>query len=235
MPIAPDLAHALPLHLQISEALIRDIAAGRLANGERLPPEREMARLHGTSLRTLRKALTELEDKGLIERRQGSGNYVRATPGKMAESVYSMFRLERPRGGGLPTAEVLEVSARRKDHAWGDSPRATRIRRLRLLSGTPAAIEEIWLDAGAGEVDPAGCRDSLYRYYRLALGFWISRAEDRVSVGPVPDWAPDAFGPRPGTITGYIERYSWAQGPAPVEFSRTWFDPVEAHYVQRMI
>ena len=235
LPTAPDIVSALPLHVQISEALIRDIAAGRLANGERLPPEREMARAHGTSLRTLRKALADLGEKGLIERRQGSGNYVRATPGQVADSVYSMFRLERIEGGGLPTAQVLEVTERRKDHDWGESARATRIRRLRLLSGRPAAVEEIWLDAGAGKVDPEGCRDSLYRHYRLALGFWIARAEDRVSVGPVPGWAPEAFGPRPGSLTGYIERYSWAQAAAPVEFSRTWYDPAAAVYVQRMI
>jgi len=34
---------ALPKYVQIAEMLIRDIAAGRLADGARLPPEREMA------------------------------------------------------------------------------------------------------------------------------------------------------------------------------------------------
>lgn len=34
---------ALPKHMQISEVLIRDITAGRLAEGARLPPERDLA------------------------------------------------------------------------------------------------------------------------------------------------------------------------------------------------
>ena len=40
--------------------LIRDIAAGRLSEGERLPPEREMAAELGIAVGTLRQALADL-------------------------------------------------------------------------------------------------------------------------------------------------------------------------------
>ena len=69
---------ALPLHMQITELIIRDIAAGRLVNGERLAPEREMADSFGIAVGTLRKALATLQEKGLLERVQGSSNYIRA-------------------------------------------------------------------------------------------------------------------------------------------------------------
>ena len=69
---------ALPLYIQISELLIRDIASGRLNDGERLPPEREMAARLEIAVGTLRQALQVLTEKGLIERIQGSGNYIRA-------------------------------------------------------------------------------------------------------------------------------------------------------------
>lgn len=227
--------NALPLYLQISELLIREIASGRLVDGERLPPERDMAKQQGTTVRTLRKSLLELEKKGLLERKQGSGNYIRSKAGHTTESVYSMFRLELREGGGLPTAQVLDVTPMKKDRLWGEGETATRIRRLRFLNKHPIAVEEIWLDGQAGAIDPAEISDSLYRYYRLQLGLWITRAEDRVSIDKTPDWAPEAFAPKRGEITAHIERYSWAQGKAPVEFSRTWFDTEKAHYVQRMI
>ena len=95
-------------------------------------------------------------------------------------------------------------------------------------------MEEIWLDGDAGTVKRDLLSDSLYRYYQKQLGFWISRAEDRVSIGALPDWTPAAFQKTPGTLTGYIERYSWADRPAAVEYSRTWFDTDRAHYVQRL-
>ena len=69
---------SLPKYLQISELLIRDIAAGRLEDGARLPTERDLATQLSTSVGTLRKALSELERQGLLERIQGTGNYIRS-------------------------------------------------------------------------------------------------------------------------------------------------------------
>ena len=36
-------------------------------------------------------------------------------------------------------------------------------------------------------------------FYRQRLGLWISRAEDSIGQGPVPDWAPAEFPHAPGT------------------------------------
>ena len=228
---------ALPIYLQICELVIRDIASGRLVDGQKLPPERDFAKAHGTTVRTLRKALSELEKKGLLERRQGSGNYVRA--GKQVTSVYSMFRLElREGGGGLPTADILSVDYVPKDKEqpdYGTSDHGTRFRRLRYLDETIIAVEEIWLDGGAGEVPRDQVQDSMYLTYKRALQLWITRAEDRVGIGAVPDWSPSAFRLPPGTTTAYIERLSWAQTTRAIEFSRTWYDTEKALYVQRLI
>ncbi|MGY9046681.1 hypothetical protein P775_10875 [Puniceibacterium antarcticum] len=227
---------ALPLYVQLSEMLIREINAGRLANGQRLPPEREMAVQLGTAVGTLRKALADLTDKGLLERVQGSGNYVRAKPD--AKSVYAFFRVELLEGGGLPRAELLDVSRADKSVGlpdFGTSDVAHRIRRLRRLNATPAVLEEIWLDGSyADRLDPAEMSESLYLYYRSALGLWITRVEDRVGLGAVPDWAPDVFGPRPGTPCVMVERISWGQDGARAEVSRNWIDTDVARYVARL-
>lgn len=226
---------SLPIYVQISELLIREIAAGRLPNGSRLPPERDLAKTYGISVRTLRKALVILEEKNVLERIQGSGNYVRAHTS--INSVYSMFRLELLNGGGLPTARVLEVETLDKPDdlpAFGKSDRAARIRRLRFLNQTPIAVEEIWIDASAGRVDPNKLLDSLYEFYKKELGLWISRAEDYVSIGPTPDWAPAEFHPKAGAPVGYITRFGHSDQKGSIEFSRTWFDPERAHYVQRL-
>lgn len=227
--------NSLPIYIQISELLIREIAAGRLIDGERLPPERDMAAELGISVGTLRKALAELTRKGLLERVQGSGNYVRQSA--ETKSIYAMFRLELLEGGGLPRADILDVAKLKKPAgipAFGTSDSGSRIRRLRYLNNTIIAVEEIWLDASMGEVRREQVSDSLYHYYQKQLGFWISRAEDRVGIGEVPEWAPDVFPKRPGTITGYVERLSWADRPEPIEFSRTWFDTDKALYTQRL-
>ncbi len=228
--------HALPLHIQISEMLIRDIHAGRLVDGERLPPERIMAENLGISVGTLRRALADLTEKRMLERVQGSGNYIRARTD--AKSVYAFFRVELLEGGGLPTAELLSVEKRTKDKdlpTFGTAPDAHCIRRLRSLGGKPAVLEEIWLDASyADAITPQDMSESLYLYYREALGLWITRAEDRLGMAPVPDWAPPSFGLLPNTQTVMATRISWSQDGTRAEVSRNWIDTNLATYVARI-
>ena len=227
---------SLPLYQQIAELLIRDIAAGRLIDGERLPPERDMALTLGIAVGTLRQALKSLTEKGLLDRVQGSGNYIRAKAD--AASVYALFRLERVEGGGLPTARVLSVDRSAKNPAlpaFGASADGHRIRRLRFLSGQVAAVEEIWLDgAEVDRIAPGDLLESLYLFYRQRLGIWISRAEDSIGQGPVPDWAPPEFPHPPGTPLPLITRVSWAQDGRSVEASLTWYDPETVRYVARL-
>lgn len=228
-------AQPLPKYIQISERLIREIAAGHIADGARLPTERDMAADLGIAVGTLRKALGDLEAKGLLERIQGSGNYVRHKPD--VESVYSFFRLERVQGGGLPTAEVLSVDrlAKPVGPAFGPSDAGHRIRRLRRLDQDVIALEEIWLDGDLQDtISKADLSDSLYLYYREQLGLVIARVEDRIGVNVVPDWADQRFDCAQGLAVGYIERISRTGAGNPVEFSRTWFDTSKARYVSRM-
>lgn len=222
--------------MQVSEGLIRDIAAGKLADGARLPPERDMAGDLGIAVGTLRRALRTMEEQGLLVRVQGSGNYVRARAD--VASVYALFRLELLSGGGLPTAQVLSVDRLPKDAAlppFGPHPQGHRIRRLRLLSGQPAAVEEIWLDAARAEtVTAADLSDSLYLFYRERLNLRIARAEDRIVLGPLPDWSPAAFPVAPGTMLPRITRLALAEDGNPVEASWTWYDPATCAYVARL-
>ena len=138
---------------------------------------------------------------------------------------------------GLPTAEVLSTDRLSKPSAapwFGPAPDGHRIRRLRRLDGVAVALEEIWLDGGqTARVRAADLGDSLYRYYREALGLTITRVEDRVGVGRVPGWAPP--GPLlPGQVAGLVERTGRAEGGQAVEWSLTWFDADRARYVSRM-
>lgn len=227
---------SLPIYVQITELLVRDIAAGRLIDGEKLRPERDMAEELGIAVGTLRKALAELQNRGLLERIQGSGNYVRAISDP--KSVYAMFRLELLGGGGLPTAEILSIDRLPKPDGlptFGTSEEAHRIRRLRRLSGRPAALEEIWLDGSYVEfIDPEAVSESLYLFYRTKLSLWIARAEDQIGLDMVPDWAPESFGQKPGAPTTHIQRISQDQEGARAEVSRTWLDHTVARYVSRL-
>jgi GntR family transcriptional regulator len=228
--------HALPKYVQISELLIRDIQAGRLVDGERLPPERDMAAGLGISVGTLRRSLDELTALGLLERVQGSGNYICAQ--EDTQSVYAFFRVELIEGGGLPTAELLSVDRCVKPDGlpgFGLSDHGHRIRRLRRLNGIPAVLEEIWLDGSyTDDIDADALRESLYLYYREALGLWITKAVDRLDVAPVPDWGPSEFGMIAGQTCMRATRQSFDQDGSVAEMSWNWINTDVARYVARI-
>ena len=77
----PDIAATTgPKYLAIAEALARDVRAGRLAAGERLPPQRALAEALGVDLTTVTRAYGEAQRLGLIEGDGRRGSFVRAAP-----------------------------------------------------------------------------------------------------------------------------------------------------------
>jgi DNA-binding FadR family transcriptional regulator len=60
----------------ITARLRRAIETGVYSDGDQLPPERQLAVAFGTARSTIRKALDQLEQKGIVVRRVGSGTFV---------------------------------------------------------------------------------------------------------------------------------------------------------------
>jgi DNA-binding FadR family transcriptional regulator len=60
----------------ITARLRRAIETGVYADGDQLPPERQLAVAFGTARSTIRKALDQLEQKGFVSRKVGSGTFV---------------------------------------------------------------------------------------------------------------------------------------------------------------
>ena len=67
-----------PLYQALADQVQKVIGKQRLSPGAQLPTEEQLARHFGVSMITVRGALRELQQRGLIERRQGRGTFVSA-------------------------------------------------------------------------------------------------------------------------------------------------------------
>ncbi len=78
------------LSVQVADQIMDQIAEGKLQEGDRLPPERDLCDTFDVSRTVIREAVSILEAKGLVSSITGSGTYVRSI---QAEDVVSSLGL----------------------------------------------------------------------------------------------------------------------------------------------
>ena len=75
----PDLSRRKgPLAVTLADAIADAVQAGRLAPGDRLPPQRDLAIALGIAVTTITRAYAEAERRGLVIGEVGRGTFVRA-------------------------------------------------------------------------------------------------------------------------------------------------------------
>lgn len=94
---------SLPLYAQIVEQLKRDVAAGKLSLGQRLPTVRQMAQELNVNPGTVARAYGELERDGMVRTRRGGGTFVAVRPDDKALELVLEERLS-----GVFNRSILE-------------------------------------------------------------------------------------------------------------------------------
>ena len=150
-PRAADLAGIQPVSLrrvsdQVADQIRLLITRERLAEGERLPPERDLAERFGVSRPMVSQALRMLSLMGLVEIRQGSGAYVLRRPqGMVTASVGLMLDLDHGPLDDLADLRLwLETLG--ATHAAGHAPAADLHAALRRLAGATGSAAA-WIAA----------------------------------------------------------------------------------------
>jgi DNA-binding transcriptional regulator YhcF (GntR family) len=76
-----------PVYRQIAEQFAREIEDGRLADGARLPPIRDLAQTLSVNRDTVALAYDALATAGLVESTVGRGTFVRTSTDRDADAV----------------------------------------------------------------------------------------------------------------------------------------------------
>jgi GntR family transcriptional regulator len=144
--IRPDYPE--PLWVQAATLIREQIDEGALKAGSRLPPERELCQQLGISRVTLRKALNQLVEAGVLNSSHGRGWFVAKTAAKREwPKTLESFSETAARMGLEPQSEVLraEVAPASFDEADDLSivpgTDLFHLERVRLLDGVPIALD----------------------------------------------------------------------------------------------
>jgi len=139
---------------EIAEAIRNDISSQHLGPHSRLPSEPDLARRFGAARETVRRALSLLEDDGIIYRRRAVGSFVaEARVDQALDQLFSFTEFMVYRGL-KPGSRLLEAAVERI--ATPDSPvlhhlglkpgaKVIHLSRIRTGSGEPLVIASTWL------------------------------------------------------------------------------------------
>lgn len=175
----------VPLYYQLSQQLEEAIRVGTLKPGDRIDTETTIAERYGLSRPTVRQAIQELVNKGMLVRRRGVGTQVVQTPLGRPVALTSLYD-DLVLAGHEPRTDVLSLTNAPADVRVAEALRIAEgteviaIERLRFDRGEPLAIMRNWLPAGLAPITIQALESSgLYEALRRA-GVHIRVAHQRI-------------------------------------------------------
>ena len=188
-----------PYYLQIEEALEQRISSGQWEAGSRIPTEKELVEEFGVSIITVRRAVSDLCKKGLLEKQQGRGTFV-CRSRFVRDSSFLMSFTESCKSQGLePGARSLKAEMAKLDRetaaALGllpEDPGAEEayeehplpgvfLSRLRTADGFPVAIEDSWFGPAYSFLLQEDLNDaSLFTCLQAHSGVTVARADKEI-------------------------------------------------------
>jgi DNA-binding GntR family transcriptional regulator len=217
-----DRSSPVPLYYQIAKRLQEAIRSGRLQPGARIENELKIADDLGISRPTIRRAIRELVDEGLLVRRRGIGTQVVRGALKRNVEMTSLFDALSQSGRSpttkilvheavVPSMEILEALALPAE------TRVLHVLRLRYSEGVPFALLDNYLPPEflgltAEQLENHG----LYQLMR-ARGTTLRVAHQTIGARAATAQEGKLFGQKTGSPVLTMSRTFYDQSGHPVE------------------
>lgn len=143
-----DKKSPVPVYFQLKNLIKKEIEVNKLKPGDPIKTEREYCEEFGISRMTVRQALKELENEGVIIRERGKGSFV-SIPRIEQEGLMSFTDMVKKKNM-TPTTEVhsfmkIKDSDVAKIFNIDDNDEIYKIVRIRKADNFPVAIEEVYI------------------------------------------------------------------------------------------
>lgn len=224
-------AQYLPAYARVRAQILDGLETGQWKPGDRIPSENELAPHFGVSVGTVRKALSELVDEGVLHRRQGLGTFIAHT--RLVQSQVRYYQFVREPRGTIANVFIKVLGARRvgkglwTDFLGADPAGYVRLRRLVTVDECPPIFSESYLPATRfGEIltTPRDVLDgvTLYSHLEQRFGTPTLRNEHYLSVTRFPA-AVRAVLREPRAFVGCLwEFVALTYREVPIEYRRSY-------------
>lgn len=142
-----DSSNSTPLYRQLANIIRDGIEKGEYAHDTQIPTESDLIQKYSVSRITVRKALEELTDEGLLTRKQGKGTFVSTSKSIQSHYPFMPFDDAVQQAGKVPSTRLLsyslEVPSRRISTFLGipENDSVIIIKRIRFADDVPIILE----------------------------------------------------------------------------------------------
>jgi len=216
-----------PLYQQLMRRLKSDVVAGVYPAGGRIPSEQVLCDTYGVSRVTVRKAMLDLVQEGLLVRKQGKGTFVADARLQRDLQHITSFSDACAQTGRSASSRLVEV---RRERALPEDVERLRVSendeviavcRLRLCDGEPVMLEFNRFPAAYGFVESEPPMGSLYELLR-AHGLVPSRATHDISLGHATPIVSRYLATALGEALLLLDETVFDQRDRPLHTSRQW-------------
>ncbi|MFK4082501.1 GntR family transcriptional regulator [Kribbella sp. NPDC020789] len=225
MPSAPPPRADGLKHERVAAVLDREIRAGMVRRGACLPGEVELARRFAVSRNTVRAALAQLAEEGLISTRTGKGSFVvfdgRPLDGRLG---WTHAPADPDLEVELRTIRIAhESTAYKTDHA----EKLIVVERLQVVSGKPIAWERSWVPAQEGlrDLPKRGLVSDSIALTLTRAGLHPDHCQQRLRSHSLNADEAKLLKRRTGTWFLRTERTSWTADDRFAEYAECLLDP----------
>lgn len=214
----------------VRDEVLRRIRAREWPPGARIPHEADLARELGCARTTVNRALRDVADSGLIERRRRAGSRVALHPVRKATLDIPVIRVEvEARGEAhrytlLSRADEVPPAEMRARLGIGSGARRLHLVGLHLADGRAHALEDRWIDTDAVPEARGADFAQVSPNEWLVLNVPFERGDIAFSASAAEPEAAEALGCAPGTPLFAIDRTTW-QGDRALTTVRLLFAP----------
>lgn len=220
---------AVPMYRQLAEILRGRISAGEVLSGDKIPSEVRLSENFGISRITVRQALAQLENDGLLQRVPGKGTFVRDNTARVERLTRlsgfgeNMSALGRTVGYRTLSAGELSVDAEVAGRLQSADGRAYVIRRVLLTDGKPVGMHvshlPVWLAARDRRLFTREALDRKSLYEAIEeCGVGLHRGEETVEPGLADKDEAETLQMPEGNLLLRVNRITYDPGDQPVEY-----------------
>jgi GntR family transcriptional regulator len=218
----PDRRRPEPLWHQAENTLRLLIERGEWASGSQIPNEDRLCEMLGISRITVRHALRNLEEAGLLRREHGRGTFVRSATVVAGVRGLTSFTDEMKTLALAPSTRLIEAHVVAANAEMADAlgitlgDRVVQLKRLRLGNGMPIGIQTSHLPEARvpGLYNEAERVQSLYAWLKERCDISPVKAKEVYRVGMVDEADAELIQLPAGTPAFEVERIAFdSRGP----------------------